>query len=192
LRGSTMTVSTVRWLVFPMLVAVGTAVSAQNKCIATGQMGGQAFSLTYCEVAYYEGSQGITIWFSSIPITPEERDFFQTSSSADRFRKGRSMVHVGFCPGGGSAVPSPKTAKGVEIGFKHATVLSLGPQDQWVLEPVSDKQIKIESLTGELKRGGKLSGKITGAIAGQKPAFSWDLQFDLVLPQRAAGAGPGC
>jgi len=27
---------------------------------------------------------------------------------------------------------------------------------------------------------------------GQKPAFSWDLQFDLVLPQKAAGAGPGC
>ena len=187
-----MTVSTVRWLVFPMLVAVGTAVSAQNKCIATGQMGGQAFSLTYCEVAYYEGSQGITIWFSSTPITPEERDFFQTSSSADRFRKGRTMVHVGFCPGGGSAVPSPKTAKSVEIGFKHATVSSLGPQDQWVLEPASDKQIKIESLTGELKHGGKLSGKITGAIAGQKPAFSWDLQFDLVLPQRAAGAGPSC
>jgi hypothetical protein len=187
-----MTGSSVRWMVFPMLVAVATAVSAQNKCMATGQMGGQAFSLAYCEVAYYEGSQAITIWFSSTPITPEERDFFQTSSSADRFRKGRSMVNVGFCPGGGSAVPSPKTAKNVEIGFKHATVLSLGPQDQWVLEPASDKQIKIESLTGELKRGGKLSGKITGAIAGQKPAFSWDLQFDLVLPQRAAGAGPSC
>lgn len=187
-----MTGSSVRWLIFSMLVAAATAVSAQNKCIATGQMGSQAFSLAYCEVAYYEGSNGITIWFSSTPITAEERDFFQTSSSADRFRKGRSMVHLAFCPGGGSAVPSPKTAKGVEIGFAHATVLSLGPQEQWVLEPASDKQIKIESLTGELKRGGKLSGKITGAIAGQKPAFNWDLQFDLVLPQRTAGAGPGC
>ncbi len=186
-----MTGSSLRWPVFLALVAASAAVSAQNKCIATGQMGGQAFSLTYCEVAYYEGSQGITIWFSSTPITPEERDFFQTSSSADRFRKGRSMVQVAFCPGGG-AVLSPKAAKSVEIGFKHATVLSLGPQDQWVLEPVSDKQIKIESLTGELKRGGTLSGKITGAVAGQKPAFSWDLQFDLALPQRAAGAGPGC
>ena len=44
------------------------------------------------------------------------------------------MVHLGFCPGGGSAVPSPKTAKNVEIGFKHATVLDLGPQDQWVFD----------------------------------------------------------
>ena len=187
-----MTSSVVRWLVFTMVVSVATAVSAQNKCVATGQMGGQAFSLAYCEVAYYEGSNGITIWFSSTPITAEERDFFQTSSSADRFRKGRSMVHLAFCPGGGSAVPSPKTAKSVEIGFRHATVVSLGPQDQWVLEPATDKQIKIESLAGELKRGGKLSGKITGAIAGAKPAFTWDLQFDLALPQRTAGAGPGC
>ena len=187
-----MTSSSVRWLVFPILVAVATGVSAQNKCIAKGQMGGQAFSLTHCEVAYYEGSHGITIWFGSTPITPAERDFFQTSSSVERFRKGRSMVHVAFCPSGASAAPSPKTAKSVEIGFTHATVVSLGPQDQWVLDPASDKRIKIESLTGELKRGGKLSGKITGAIAGHKPAFSWDLQFDLVLPERAAAAGPGC
>jgi hypothetical protein len=175
-----------------MLVALATGASAQNKCMATGQMGGQAFSLPYCEVAYYEGSNGATIWFSNTPITDAERDFFQTSSSADRFRKGRSMVHLAFCPGGGSAVPSPRTAKSVEIGFTHATVLSLGPQDQWVLEPATDKQIKVESLNGELKRGGKLSGKIMGAIAGSKPAFNWDLQFDLVLPQRTAGAGPGC
>ena len=184
--------SALRGLVFTMLISLATVVSAQNKCVATGQMGGQPFNLAYCEVAYYEGSNGITIWFSSTPITSEERDFFQTSSSADRFRKGRTMVHLGFCPGGGSAVPSPKTAKSVEIGFTHATVVSLGPQDQWVLEPASDKQIKVESLTGELKRGGKLSGKITGAIARTKPPFTWDLQFDLVLPQRAAGAGPGC
>jgi hypothetical protein len=187
-----MTGSSVRWLVFSTLVAVATTVSAQHKCIATGQMGGQAFNLTHCEVAFYEGGPGITIWFSSTPITPEERDTFQRSSYAHDLRKGRSMVQVAFCPGGGSAVPSPKTAKSVEIGFKHATVPDLGAQDQWVLEPASDKQIKIESLTGELKRGGKVSGKITGAIAGQKPAFNWDLQFDLVLPQRTAGAGPGC
>jgi len=190
--GSAMKSSSVRGLVFATLVLVAASSSAQNKCVATGQMGGQAFSLAYCEVAYYEGSNGITIWFSSTPITPEERDFFQTSSSADRFRKGRSMVHLAFCPGGGSAVPSPKTAKSVEIGFTHATVVSLGPQEQWVLEPATDKQIKVESLNGELKRGGKLSGKITGAISGTKPAFNWNLEFDLVLPQRSAGAGPGC
>ena len=184
--------SWLRFLVAAILVGVAAAASAQSKCTAKGQMGGQAFNLAYCEVAFYEGGPGVTIWFSSTPITAEERDFFQISSSADRFSKGRTMVHLFFCPGGGSAVPSPKSAKNVEIGFKHATVADLGPQDQWVFDPAKDKQIKFETLTGELKKGGKLSGKVTGAIAGHKPAFNWDLQFDLVLPQRAAGAGPGC
>ena len=184
--------SWLRFLVIPILVVVAAGAAAQNKCTAKGQMGGQAFNLANCEVAFYEGSPGVTISFSSTPITAEERDFFQTSSSADRFKKGRTMVQLAFCPGGGTAVPSPKSTKNVEIAFKHATVADLGTQDQWVLEPATDKQIKFETLTGELKKGGKLSGKVTGAIAGHKPAFNWDLQFDLVLPQRAAGAGPGC
>lgn len=165
---------------------------AQNKCTAKGVMGGQSFNLAYCEVAYYQGSQGVSIWFSSTPITQEERDFFQLSSSADRFRKGRTNVFVGFCPGGGSATASPKTAKSVEIGFKHATVMDLGTQDQWVLEPASDKRIRIERLAGEMNKGAKLSGRITGAIPDKKPPFSWDLEFELTLPQKAAGAGPGC
>ena len=173
-----------------ILFGAAAGALAQSKCSATGQMAGQAFSLANCEVAIYEGGPGVTIWFSSAPIAGDERDFFQTSSTADRFRKGRTMVLLAFCPGGGSAVPSPKTAKNVELGFKHATVPDLGPQDQWVFDPAKDKQIKFETLAGELKKGGKLSGKVTGAIAGKK--FNWDLQFDLTLPQRAAGAGPGC
>ena len=174
------------------LAAIPTGALAQNKCKAKGVMGGQAFDLAHCEVAYYESSQGVTIWFSSTPITQEEREFFQLSSSEDRFKKGRTMVHVGFCPGGGSATASPATAKSVELGFKHATVMDLGTQDQWVLEPAKDKSIKIEKLAGDMKKGGKLAGRITGAIPNKKPPFSWDLEFDLTLPQKAAGAGPGC
>jgi hypothetical protein len=182
----------VRGVIAGMLLVATQVASAQGKCSAKGQMGGQAFDLTYCEVAYYAGSNGVTIWFSSTPITAEERDFFHLSSTSDRFKKGRTMVQLGFCPGGGSPTPSPKTAKSLEIVFKHATVLSLGPQDQWVLEPATDKQVSVERLAGDLKKGGKLSGKITGAIAAQKPPFNWDLDFDLTLPQSAAGAGPGC
>lgn len=189
---TTARVSLVRALVIGALFVVASGASAQNKCIAKGTMGGQKFELTNCEVAYYAGSNGVTIWFGSTPISPEERDLFQRSSSDDRFKKGRTMVHLGFCPGGGSATPSPATAKSVEIGFTHATVPDLGTQDQWVLEPAKDKQIKIEKLAGELKRGGKLTGKITGAIAGHKPPFNWDLEFDLTLPQNVAAAGPGC
>jgi hypothetical protein len=142
----------VRVLALGVLLITTQPAWGQAKCTAKGQMGGQPFDLAFCEVAYYQGGQGVTIWFSSTPITAEERDFFQRSSSADRFRKGRNMVQVGFCPGGGSPTASPKTAKSVEIGFKHATVVSLGPQDVWVLEPPTDKQIKVERLAGELKK----------------------------------------
>lgn len=187
-----MTLAWIRFAVAATLFAVAAQSSAQSKCSATGQMAGQAFSLANCEVAIYEGGPGVTIWFSSTPITSEERDFFQTSSSVDRFRKGRTMVQLAFCPGGGSAAASPKSAKNIEIAFKHATVPDLGPQDQWVFNSASDKQIKFEALAGDLKRGGKLTGKVTGAVAGQKPPFNWNLQFDLVLPQKGAGAGPAC
>lgn len=173
------------------LLVASPGALAQNKCTAKGMMAGQAFNLTYCEVAYYQSSQGVSIWFSSTPITQEEREFFQLSSSADRFRKGRTNVFLGFCPGGGSATASPKTAKSMELAFKHATVMDLGPQDQWVLEPTS-KGMKVERLAGDMKKGGKLTGKISGEIPAKKPPFTWDLEFDLTLPQKAAGAGPGC
>ena len=111
-------------------------------------MAGQAFNLAYCEVAFYEGGPGVTIWFSSTPITNEERDFFQLSSSADRFKKGRTMVHLGSAPAGHRGALA-QAARNVELGFKHATVLDLGPQDQWVFDPAKDKQIKFETLTGD-------------------------------------------
>ena len=192
MRSATIRESMCRVFVIGVLLAMASGATAQNKCTAKGTMGGQKFDLANCEVAYYAGSNSVTIWFSSTPITTEERDFFRRSSSADRFKEGRSMVQVAFCPGGGSATPSPTTAKSVEIGFKHATVLRLGTQEQWVLEPAKDKQIKVDKLSGDLKKGGKLAGKITGAIAGHKPPFNWDLEFDLTLPQNGAGSGPGC
>ena len=175
-----------------VLLASAQPAFAQGKCSAKGVMAGEKFDLVNCEVAYYAGSNGVTLWFSSTPITAEERSFFQLSSTNDKFKQGRTMVTLGFCPGGGSATPSPATAKSMEIVFRHATVRDLGPQDQWVLEPKTDKQIKVERLSGDLKKGGKLTGKITGAIAKSPKPFNWDLEFDVTLPQNAAGAGPGC
>lgn len=183
---------TIRNVATLVLLVFAPAALAQNKCAAKGVMAGHAYELAHCEVAYYAGNNGVTIWFSGTPITAEEREYFQLSSSPDKFRKGRTMVHVGFCPGGGSATPSPKTAKSVEIGFTHATVPDLGPQDQWVLDPQKDRAIKVERLTGNLAKGGKLAGKITGATSTRAGAFKWDLDFDLTLPQKAAGGGPGC
>ena len=181
-----------RFVVLAVLSCHAAGAAAQGKCTATGQMAGQSFNLAHCEVAFYAGGPSVAIWFGSTPITAEEREFFQMSTSADRFKKGRTMVQLAFCPGGGTPKPSPGAAKNVEIAFSHATVADLGPQDQWVFDPAKDKQIRFESLTGDLAKGGKLAGKVTGAIAGKKPPFNWDLQFDLALPQRAAGGGPGC
>jgi hypothetical protein len=173
-------------------LVVAAHATAQGKCTATGQMAGHAFKLAHCEVAFYAGAPSVAIWFSDTPITAEEREWFQMSTTADRFKKGRTMVELSFCPGGGTPVASPAGVRNVGLSFKHATVLDLGTQDQWVFEPAKDKQIKFESLAGDIGKGGKLAGKVTGAIAGKKPPFTWDLQFDLVLPQRAAGGGPGC
>jgi hypothetical protein len=96
-----------RRLVCAVLLVVAQGAWAQNKCTAKGQMGGQPFNLTLCEVAYYASDNSVTIWFGSSPITAEEREFFQMSSSGDRFRKGRTTVQLAFCPGSGTATPSP-------------------------------------------------------------------------------------
>src|SRR5215211_2418522 len=94
-----------------MLALTAQVALAQNKCTAKGVMAGQKFELAQCEVAYYAGSNGVTVWFSSTPITADERSFFQLSSTNDKFKQGRTMVTIAFCPGGGSPTPSPATAK---------------------------------------------------------------------------------
>lgn len=175
------------------LCLVVPTVAAQGKCSAKGVMAGQAFDLAHCEIAYYPGGDNsVVLWFGDKPISAAEREYFQMSSSTDALRKGRTMVTVGFCPGGGNPVPSPATAKSVEIAFHHATVVDLGPQDQWVLDPRKDKAIVVDKLAGDLRRGGRLAGRITGATSTRAGAFRWTLDFDFTLPQNAARGGPGC
>ena len=45
-----------RMLACAVLLVVAQGASAQNKCTAKGQMGGQPFNLTLCEVAYYQAT----------------------------------------------------------------------------------------------------------------------------------------
>ena len=52
--------------------------------------------------------------------------------------------------------------------------------------------MKIEKLSGDLKIGGRLAGKITGAKKEGEQPYSWDVDFDLALPAKAAAAGPSC
>ena len=97
---------------------------------------------------------------------------------------------VGFCPGGTGPVPSPDAVKSVEMSIGHSSSPMLGRQ--WVFDLPADKGLKIQKLSGSLKLGGRLAGKITGAKKSDDLDYSWDIVFDLALPAKAAAAGPGC
>ena len=57
---------------------------------------------------------------------------------------------------------------------------------QWVVK--APKDFKAEKMTGEIKPGGTL----TGRIVGQRAKTSWTLDFDMNLPAKDAAAGFGC
>lgn len=184
---------TIRILLLVVLAAgLAGRAGAQDKCAAKGSMGGKAFTMKHCAVAVYD-EKGVTIWFSEAPIPAQEVQTFHTSSypqSKDPDGKGRTMMYFAFCPGGAKATPSPAAVKSVEMEIRHASSPMLW--QTWLFEP-GDKALKIEKLSGDLKPGGKLSGRITGKkTLDDGTAYSWEADFDLQLPATAAAAGPGC
>ena len=50
------------------------------------------------------------------------------------------------------------------------------------------RDFKVERMTGDVKPGGTLSGKITGGL--DKTSFNFD--FELTLPAKDAAAGLSC
>jgi hypothetical protein len=58
--------------------------------------------------------------------------------------------------------------------------------------PGDRANLKIEKLSGELKAGGRLVGKLTGGKKEGERPYSWDVDFDVALPEKGAAAGPGC
>jgi len=61
-----------------------------------------------------------------------------------------------------------------------------------LFEP-GDKGIRIEKLSGELKPGGRLAGRITvKTTLDQGQAYSWEAVFDVALPSQTAAAGLSC
>lgn len=80
--------------------------------------------------------------------------------------------------------------KSVEISANDGAS-PMGLQDVLAL-PAQKAHLKIEKLSGELKAGGRLAGKITGSKSVDEKPYSWDLDFDLALPAKGAAAGPGC
>jgi len=169
--------------------AAGAAAAAsapvKTRCSATGTMSGEKFAASNCVAALYD-QRSVAIWFNEEPIAPAEAENFQMSSYADGAKGGkqRTMAIIMFCPGGGKAAPSAAAVKSMDLNTNHAKSPMAGIQR--VVE--SPKDFKVEKMTGALKPGGTLSGKIVGNL--DKTSFTFD--FELNLPTKEAAAGLGC
>jgi hypothetical protein len=163
-----------------------TSAPVKTRCSATGTMGGEKFAATNCVVSLYGDQHSVAIWFNEDPIAPAEAENFQMSSSADGAKGGkqRTMAIIMFCPGGGKEAASAPAVKSIDLNTNHAKSPLAGVQ--WVVE--SPKDFKVEKMTGDIKPGGTLSGKIVGSR--DKTAFTFD--FELNLPAKEAAAGMSC
>ncbi len=167
-----------------LLYVFALGAQAQNKCSATGLMEGEKFAANNCAVSVYEHS--IAIWFNENPISATEAENFQNSAYADGTKDGkqRTLVQIMLCPGGGAATASAAAVKSIDLNTNHAKSPLLGIQ--WSVE--SPKDFKVEKMTGEIKPGGTLAGKIVGS----RGKTTWNLDFDVKLPAKEASAGMSC
>jgi hypothetical protein len=67
----------------------------------------------------------------------------------------------------------------------------LGFQNVYDL-PKDKAVVNIEKLSGVLKLGGNLAGRITGGRMADGKKYSWEADFDMKLPATAAFGGQGC
>jgi hypothetical protein len=181
-----------RFLFAGILLIPALAARSEDSCLVKATFGGKAVTLKHCAAAMYD-EKGVTLFFNEDPIPAEEAAAFQWNSypkEKDANGKPRTMMTLGFCPGGAGAVPSPDAVKSVEMSVGHSSSPMLGRQ--WVFDLPADKGLKIQKLSGSLKLGGRLAGKITGGKKSDDLDYSWDIVFDLALPAKAAAAGPSC
>jgi TPR repeat protein len=166
--------------------AAAATAPVKTRCSATGSMGGERFTATHCVASLYGDSHSVAIWFNEDAITPQEVESFQTSSYADGAKGGkqRTMAIIMFCPGGGKETASPAAIKSIDLNTNHARSPMAGIQ-RVVQAP---KDFKVEKMTGDIKPGGTLSGKIAGKL--DKTTFTFD--FDVNLPAKEAAAGMAC
>ena len=170
----------------PSATAAAATAPVKTRCSATGLMGGERFTATHCVASLYGDQHSVAIWFNEDTITPQEAENFQTSSYADGTKGGkqRTMAIIMFCPGGGRETASAAAVKSIDLNTNHARSPMAGIQ-RVVQAP---KDFKVEKMTGEVKPGGALSGKIAGNL--DKTTFTFD--FELNLPAKDAAAGMSC
>jgi hypothetical protein len=164
------------------------AASARTKdrCSATGRMDGQPFSATHCAVSRYGDQNSVAIWFNEEPIGADEVESFRVSSYADGSKGGkpRTMLQIMFCPGGGKPTASAAAVTSIDLNTSHAKAPLAGVQT--VVEAPRD--YKVDRMSGEIGPGRVLSGKIVGS----RGKTSWNLDFELTLPDSDAAAGMSC
>jgi TPR repeat protein len=166
--------------------AAAAAAPVKTRCSATGSMGGEKFTATNCVVSLYGDQHSVAIWFNEDAIVPQEAQSFQTSSYADGAKGGkqRTMAVIMFCPGGGKETAAAAAVKSIDLNTNHAKSPMAGIQRV----AQANKDFKVERMTGEVKPGGALSGKIAGNL--DKTTFAFD--FELNLPAKDAAAGMDC
>jgi hypothetical protein len=165
---------------------------AENRCSATLTRGGKKFDLRNCAVAYHSSEHSVMIWYTETPLSSGEERSFQGSAFAperDIHGKYLTMMSLQFCPGGGSSSPAPGDLKSVKIRIHTADTKLLA---HWVVDASTGK-VTAEKMQGDLRPGGKLSGRMTGNGASWGTTYSWVADFDLRLPEESFTAGMnGC
>ena len=181
-------------LILVFLLALATPGFAEDKCSVKAVIAGKAVTMKYCAVSLYESENSVTLAFSDSSFASKEIEAFQESSEMpdkDAAGKPRTMLHFAFCPGAGKPVMNPAGVKLVEIAVNVASSPFLGFQS--VFELPKDKDVvKIEKLSGDLKLGGKIAGRITGGRTSDGQKYSWEADFDLKLPAKSSMGGQGC
>lgn len=169
-----------------LLSVIAFAAQAQNTCTATGAMAGLKFAANNCAAALSSSQHSVAIWFNENPISEQDAKDFQAAGTVDVAKNGtqRTLVLIMFCPGGGAATASPSAVKSMSLTTNHAKSLLAGIQ--WNVK--SPKDFKVEKMTGEVRQGGELAGKIVGKW--HKTTF--DLSFDVTLPATDAAQAMDC
>ncbi|MEP6470817.1 MAG: hypothetical protein ABJC28_02295 [Acidobacteriota bacterium] len=175
-----------------LIVFAAPTARGVDKCVAKANIAGKSAMLKNCAAALYDDS-GVTLWFTDAPISAEELSTFQLNSDAKTTyadNRMRTMLSLAFCPGGGNAKPAAAAVQSVEIVANESTP---GAWQSFVFHlPADHANLKIGKLSGDLKSGGRLSGRITGAKKEGERPYSWDVDFDVALPAKGAAAGPSC
>ena len=176
---------------FSAALVASSTLHAADKCTVKAVVNGKPVAFKSCTLAVYD-EKGVTLLLTEAPLSTDETSTFQMNSyppERDASGKRRAILSFAFCPGGGKSTPDPASVKSVEVAANDGSPLGL--QDVFEL-PAHKANLKIEKLSGDLKAGGRLAGKITGAKTVDQVPYSWDVDFDLALPAKGAAAGPGC